>query len=258
MNTKLALALAISGAAICLSGCSNTAFIGHEESIALATEYKSDPSEPVNLQFGFKERVAVAVPPKQPLTPEQLICSQNVPKKDLLTTVSRFRLNRDKGMDGSAQPGAMLVTTAIATGKAAANVTANGTTTRTTTTIQPNGAQQIQTVTRTPGTNNSAGAAAILDSMHSIMAKTDTVDSSTPIQKMVKVPEDINVPRSKVGTQITTLSDAQALKAFEILHPGESVPSGDGPKTTLAGELAGATTLDQIQNIAKAVNQASK
>jgi hypothetical protein len=106
-----------------LVGCQNVAFVGYDESISITAQYKADPSEPVDIHAGYKNREAVAVPPKQSLPTSDAFNSGKVPQGDLLSTVSSFRVVRVNDTNGKPVAGALDIYTCVAAGSAADTIT---------------------------------------------------------------------------------------------------------------------------------------
>jgi hypothetical protein len=100
--------------------CANTTFIGHKHAFNLETELKPDMSEPVNINFGYASHSVVVVPPRQPLPTNQLADPAKVPRGDLLSTWSYFKIERTQNAKNALPQ--FTVRTGVATGLAANNL----------------------------------------------------------------------------------------------------------------------------------------
>src|SRR5215472_4349331 len=79
-----------------LCNCQNTLFIGQQQAFDLAVEAKNDASDPAKFNFGYESHTAVVVPPKEPLSTAQEPSLRNVPKGDLLSTLTSFSILNEK------------------------------------------------------------------------------------------------------------------------------------------------------------------
>lgn len=104
-------------AALLLSACANTTFIGHKHAVNFETELKPDMSAPLNMNFGYLSHSAVVVPPKKPLPFAKLPGSNNVHEGDLLSTWSVFKIERTPNQFAD-----FTIRTGVASGDAASHL----------------------------------------------------------------------------------------------------------------------------------------
>jgi len=73
-----------------LNGCSNALYFYETEKISMNLEGRPDPSQPVQGSLGFKQRVAIVAPPKDPDTLTQA-------RSESVSMISSFRFRKDPG-----------------------------------------------------------------------------------------------------------------------------------------------------------------
>jgi hypothetical protein len=68
-------------------GCAPAVFFHESTKVAIAAEYKPDPSEPLSANFGLKRRIVAVVPVQEPATGDE-----KANKGEALSLVSRFEV----------------------------------------------------------------------------------------------------------------------------------------------------------------------
>ncbi|MCK5353838.1 MAG: hypothetical protein KAJ63_01865, partial [Methyloprofundus sp.] len=105
-----------------LTSCSNALYFYEADKISLTVEARPDSSQPVQGNFGLKQRIALVVPPmnsncktEPPLTDQDQDCEQ-----EALSAITSFRFKKSPG--GLLDIGPVSIKTAFITGKAASDL----------------------------------------------------------------------------------------------------------------------------------------
>lgn len=116
-------------------GCAQAVFFHESTKVAIAAEYKPDPSEPVSANFGLKRRIVAVVPVQDPDVDRR---KEN--KGEALSLVSRFEIRGKLRNNAGDEP--LTIVNNFASGTAARLLTARRNETVTTKTA--NGVQNIK------------------------------------------------------------------------------------------------------------------
>ena len=88
------------------SSCTNTLFVGHDHAYDANLSLSADLTKVLSLNAGFEGRSFCAVPPANPVMPNNLMNPKELPEGDLLSTLSALKVQRVTIKGQSMIPGA--------------------------------------------------------------------------------------------------------------------------------------------------------